>query len=92
MFATEQQAEAGFIASEIKRLMRHTVAACCGERFVILCELYWVRQFRISPLNLCMLVFTALSRAMETALQHEGIPSRVLAGKMFFERLELDLI
>jgi hypothetical protein len=32
--------------------------------------------------------FNALSRAIESALQKEGIPSRVLGGHKFFERLE----
>jgi DNA helicase-2/ATP-dependent DNA helicase PcrA len=33
--------------------------------------------------------FNALSRAVEAALQKEGIPNRVLAGQKFFERLEV---
>lgn len=33
--------------------------------------------------------FTALSRSLESALQKEGIPSRVLGGHRFFERLEV---
>lgn len=33
--------------------------------------------------------FNALSRSIESALQKEGIPSRVLAGHKFFERLEV---
>lgn len=33
--------------------------------------------------------FNALSRAIEGALQREGIPSRVLSGHKFFERLEV---
>lgn len=32
--------------------------------------------------------FNALSRAIESALQKEGIPSRVLGGHKFFERME----
>jgi hypothetical protein len=33
--------------------------------------------------------FNALSRAIESALQKEGIPSRVLGGHKFFERQEV---
>ncbi|TFK40400.1 P-loop containing nucleoside triphosphate hydrolase protein [Crucibulum laeve] len=36
-----------------------------------------------------LLRFNALSRTIESALQKEGIPSRVLAGHKFFERLEI---
>ena len=33
--------------------------------------------------------FSALSRAIESALQKEGISSRVLGGHKFFERAEV---
>ena len=33
--------------------------------------------------------FNALSRTIESALQKEGIPNRVLNGRKFFERLEV---
>lgn len=33
--------------------------------------------------------FSALSRALESALQARGIPHRVLGGHRFFERLEV---
>lgn len=36
-----------------------------------------------------LLRFNALSRTIESALQKEGIPNRVLAGHKFFERLEV---
>ncbi|KAF5391670.1 hypothetical protein D9757_002375 [Collybiopsis confluens] len=36
-----------------------------------------------------LLRFNALSRTIESALQKEGIPSRVLGGHKFFERLEI---
>lgn len=35
--------------------------------------------------------FNALSRNLETALQKEGIPSRVLQGARFFDRVEVRL-
>ena len=40
-------------------------------------------------LSLALVRFNALSRAIEGALQREGIPSRVLSGHKFFERLEV---
>ena len=33
--------------------------------------------------------YNALSRVFESALQKEGIPSRILGGHRFFERLEV---
>ncbi|KAE9400182.1 UvrD-helicase-domain-containing protein [Gymnopus androsaceus JB14] len=36
-----------------------------------------------------LLRFNALSRTIESALQKEGIPSRILGGHKFFERLEI---
>lgn len=33
--------------------------------------------------------FNALSRPIETALQAEGIPCRILGGHRFFERMEV---
>ncbi|KXN84725.1 ATP-dependent DNA helicase PcrA, partial [Leucoagaricus sp. SymC.cos] len=39
-----------------------------------------------------LLRFTALSRALEGALQKEGVPSCVLGGHKFFERLEANLL
>lgn len=33
--------------------------------------------------------FNALSRALEAALQREGVPNRVLNGHKFFERAEV---
>ncbi|KII89988.1 hypothetical protein PLICRDRAFT_53116 [Plicaturopsis crispa FD-325 SS-3] len=36
-----------------------------------------------------LLRFNALSRVIESALQREGIPSRILGGHKFFERMEV---
>ncbi|KAJ7713348.1 P-loop containing nucleoside triphosphate hydrolase protein, partial [Mycena maculata] len=66
-----EQAEANFIAVEIKRV----VASMGGT-------LQW-GDFAI------LLRFSALSRAIESALQKEAIPSVVLGGHKFFERLEI---
>ncbi|KAJ6463267.1 P-loop containing nucleoside triphosphate hydrolase protein [Mycena vitilis] len=66
-----EQAEANFIAVEIKRLV-----ACMGG------ILRW-GDFAI------LLRFSALSRAIESALQKEAIPSAVLGGHKFFDRQEI---
>ncbi|THV07389.1 UvrD-helicase-domain-containing protein [Dendrothele bispora CBS 962.96] len=68
---SSEQAEAAFIAVEVKRLVAHMGGLLHWGDFVIL------------------LRFNALSRAIENALQKEGIPSRVLGGHKFFERLEI---
>lgn len=58
--------------------------------FVILCEsLFWLTLFTTG--RGVEVRFNALSRAIEAALQKEGVPNRVLAGHKFFERLEVRL-
>ncbi|KAJ7929059.1 P-loop containing nucleoside triphosphate hydrolase protein [Mycena leptocephala] len=69
-FASEQ-AEANFIAVEIKRLVASMGGILRWGDFAIL------------------LRFSALSRAIESALQKEAIPSAVLGGHKFFERQEI---
>ncbi|KAJ7283248.1 P-loop containing nucleoside triphosphate hydrolase protein [Mycena rebaudengoi] len=66
-----EQAEAAFIAVEIKRLVAFMGGLLRWGDFAIL------------------LRFSALSRAIENALQKEAIPSVVLGGHKFFERLEI---
>ncbi|KAF8211704.1 P-loop containing nucleoside triphosphate hydrolase protein [Mycena galopus ATCC 62051] len=66
-----EQAEANFIAIEIKRLVAFMGGALRWGDFAIL------------------LRFSALSRAIESALQKEAIPSAVLGGHKFFEREEI---
>ncbi|KAL1707981.1 P-loop containing nucleoside triphosphate hydrolase protein [Schizophyllum commune] len=68
---SSEQAEAAFIATEIKRVVANMGGVVRWCDFVVL------------------LRFNALSRPIEAALQKEGIPSRVLAGHKFFERLEI---
>ena len=56
MFATEQ-AEAGFIATEIKRLIAHSGGMLGWNDFVILCERNRVHQFAYRHRrNLCSAV------------------------------------
>ncbi|KAJ7477279.1 P-loop containing nucleoside triphosphate hydrolase protein [Mycena galericulata] len=66
-----EQAEANFIAVEIKRVVASMGGVLRWGDFAIL------------------LRFSALSRAIESALQKEAIPSVVLGGHKFFERLEI---
>ncbi|KAJ7047915.1 P-loop containing nucleoside triphosphate hydrolase protein [Mycena alexandri] len=66
-----EQAEANFIAVEIKRLVASMGGVLRWGDFAIL------------------LRFSALSRAIESALQKEAIPSAVLGGHKFFERQEI---
>ncbi|KAJ6516457.1 P-loop containing nucleoside triphosphate hydrolase protein [Mycena sanguinolenta] len=66
-----EQAEANFIAVEIKRLVAFMGGVLRWGDFAIL------------------LRFSALSRAIESALQKEAIPSAVLGGHKFFERQEI---
>lgn len=55
--------------------------------FSILCELFsYLPSF---PGHFVAVRFNALSRNLETALQKEGIPSQVLAGQKFFDRVEV---
>ncbi|KAJ7229193.1 P-loop containing nucleoside triphosphate hydrolase protein [Mycena pura] len=69
-FASEQ-AEATFIAVEIKRLVASMGGVLRWSDFAVL------------------LRFSALSRAIESALQKEAIPSAILGGHKFFERQEI---
>ncbi|KAJ6543965.1 P-loop containing nucleoside triphosphate hydrolase protein [Mycena capillaripes] len=66
-----EQAEANFIAVEIRRLVASMGGILRWGDFAIL------------------LRFSALSRAIESALQKEAIPSAVLGGHKFFERQEI---
>ncbi|KAK7061228.1 ATP-depentend DNA [Favolaschia claudopus] len=66
-----EQAEANFIAVEIKRLVAFMGGMLRWGDFAIL------------------LRFSALSRAIESALQKEAIPCAVLGGHKFFERQEI---
>lgn len=80
--------EAAFIAIEIKRLVAQMGGALNWGDFVILRKQFLFVSFL--TLHLAPKVrFNALSRVIETALQKEGIPSRVLGGHKFFERLEV---
>jgi hypothetical protein len=44
---------------------------------------------RVTNFSLFLVRFNALSRAIESAFQKEGIPNRVLGGHKFFERVEV---
>ncbi|KAF7331625.1 ATP-depentend DNA [Mycena kentingensis (nom. inval.)] len=68
---SSEQAEASFIAAEIKRLVASMGGVLRWGDFAVL------------------LRFSALSRAIESALQKEAIPSAILGGQKFFERQEI---
>lgn len=86
-FPTEH-AEAAFIAIEIKRLIAHMGGILRWGDFVVLRELVSY-PYSEAQVILALVRFNALSRAIESALQKEGIPSRVLCGHKFFERQEV---
>ncbi|GAW01673.1 atp-depentend dna [Lentinula edodes] len=56
-------------------------------------EIKWIVAHMGGVLNwgdfVILLRFNALSRTIESALQKEGIPSRILGGHKFFERVEI---
>ena len=92
--------EAAYLASEVKRfvfcflfvstshcarLVAHTGGMLKWGDFAILCKVsLWIR-----PIFWYTVRFNALSRAIESALQKEGIPNRILNGHKFFERMEV---
>lgn len=88
----DEKMEAQFIATEIKRLVASSGGMLEWKDFVILrmrlqILLYPVHLAdRLTPVR-----FNALSRALEAALQKEGIPNRVLNGHKFFERIEVNI-
>jgi superfamily I DNA/RNA helicase len=62
--------------------------------FVVLCKFGSVCLVEMIDRNMMIVFdvlvrFNALSRAIESALQKEGISSRVLGGHKFFERAEV---
>jgi DNA helicase-2/ATP-dependent DNA helicase PcrA len=80
--------EADFIAIEIKRVVAATGGMLLWKDFAILrtTHSYFTGGTAHPP---HIVRYNALSRALEAALQHEGIPNRVLSGVKFFERLEI---
>lgn len=86
-FPTEH-AEAAFIAVECKRLVAEMGGALNWGDFVVLRELLFSLH-NDTCLRTVVVRFNALSRVIESALQREGIPNRVLGGHKFFERLEV---
>ena len=81
--------EAEFIATEIKRLVAYTGGMLDWNDFVIL---RWSLVIISAAYLIDLTVrFNALSRAIESALQKEGIPNRILGCHKFFERMEVSL-
>lgn len=73
--------EADFIAFEIKRLIAYSGGTLNYDDFAILRE--WCCGL------LTKVRYNALSRGIESALQKEGIPNRIIGGHKFFERMEI---
>jgi DNA helicase II / ATP-dependent DNA helicase PcrA len=86
-FPTEH-AEATFIAIECKRLAAEMGGILRWGDFVVLRKLHPI-LYKLIYFTPALVRFNALSRIIESALQKEGIPSRVLGGHKFFERLEV---
>lgn len=81
MFATPV-VEASFISIEIKRLVAYSGGTLNYDDFAILRESTCLTR-------LTTVRYNALSRVIESALQKEGIPSRIIGGHKFFERMEI---
>lgn len=89
-----EHAEAAFIAMEIKRLVANLGGTLGWGDFAVLREFSFLSHVVHTNVLIRFHVFrkvrfNALSRAVESALQKEGIPSRVLGGHKFFDRLEV---
>lgn len=82
--------ESEFIAKEIKRCVANMGGVLKWGDFAILCTPIPDRIYMILHL-ICFdqVRFNALSRAIESALQKQSIPCRILGGHKFFERMEV---
>lgn len=93
--------EAIFIADEIKRLIAYSGGMLGHGDFAILRESFssWVHMIfkssgrlteeRALKNFLSIVRYNALSRPIEQALQRGSIPSRLIGGHKFFERVEI---
>lgn len=80
--------EASFIATEIKRLIAYSGGVLNHGDFAILREsrlMTMTRDGSDDPL----VRYNALSRVIESALQKDSIPNRIVGGHKFFERMEI---
>lgn len=88
-----EYAEASSIALEIKRMVAQMGGILHWGDFAVLRESYSFSDSLPEPwIHVIEVRFNALSRSIESALQKEGIPSKVLGGHKFFERLEVVFI
>jgi DNA helicase-2/ATP-dependent DNA helicase PcrA len=78
--------EASFIATEIKRLIAYSGGVLTYGDFAILCEQSHLRVKGTADLKVR---YNALSRVIESALQKDSIPNRIVGGHKFFERMEI---
>lgn len=90
-FPTEND-EASFIAYEINRMIAQTGGILSYGDFAVLrsfISTFWVSRRRRAYFLSLIVRFNALSRMVESALQREHIPNRILGGHKFFERAEV---
>jgi DNA helicase-2/ATP-dependent DNA helicase PcrA len=79
--------EASFIATEIKRLIAYSGGVLNYGDFAILRELKCCLHEDIGAETAVR--YNALSRVVESALQKDSIPNRIIGGHKFFERMEI---
>ena len=80
--------EASFIATEIKRLVAYSGNVLNYGDFAILRELSLILRPSVVTLTIAVR-YNALSRVIESALQKDQIPNRIVGGHKFFERMEI---
>lgn len=85
---TNEKDESDFIANEIKRCVANMGGVLKWGDFAILRTPTWFVCCWISYI-FNTVRFNALSRAIENALQKQGIPCKILGGHKFFERMEV---
>lgn len=68
--------------------MLFSVSICSPHYSILLLLSYLIDICHLTALR-PLVRFSALSRAIEAALQQESVPSRVLGGHKFFERAEV---
>lgn len=73
---------------EIKRLIAYSGNVLRYDDFAILCEFQQILD--AFPADAASVVrYNALSRVIESTLQKESVPNRIVGGHKFFERMEI---
>jgi DNA helicase-2/ATP-dependent DNA helicase PcrA len=79
--------EASFIATEIKRMIAYSGDVLNYGDFAILCKLIYIQNGQTKADSVVR--YNALSRVIESALQKDSIPNRIVGGHKFFDRMEV---